>query len=56
MWNLGKWCRWSHLQNKYRDTDVERKRMDTKQGGGMKRETGIDTYIYTIDTMYKIDS
>ena len=59
MWNLEKWYRWTGLQGKNRDTDVENKRMDTnggKQGegggGGMNREIGIDN-IYT--NLYKID-
>ena len=52
MWNLEKWYRWTYLQGRNRDTDVENKLMDTKGGreGGMNWESGID--IYT--TMYKI--
>ena len=30
MWNLEKWYRWSYLQSRNRDTDVENKHMDTK--------------------------
>ena len=30
MWNLEKWYRWSYLQSRNRDTDVETKCMDTK--------------------------
>ena len=32
MWNLEKWYRWTGLQGRNRDTDVENKRMDTKGG------------------------
>ena len=32
MWNLEKWCRGTYLQSRNRDTDVENKRMDTKEG------------------------
>ena len=57
MWNLEKWYRWTGLQGRNRDTDVEDKRMDTKggkQGGGWWwDELGDwDWYIYT--DMYKI--
>ena len=50
------WYRWSYLQSRNRETDVENKHMDTKgeRGDGMNWEIGID--IYTIDTMYKIDN
>ena len=38
MWNLEKWYRWTGLQDRNRDTDVENKCMDTKgesgRGGG----------------------
>ena len=30
MWNLEKWYRWTYLQSRNRDTDVENKLMDTK--------------------------
>ena len=60
MWNLEKWYRWTGLQGRNRDTDVENKRMDTKEGergkgggGGMNWEIGIDI-LYT--NMYKIDN
>ena len=48
MWNLEKWYRWTYLQSRNRDTDVENKLMVTKQGsgGGMNWETGTD--IYTV--------
>ena len=32
MWNLEKWYRWTGLQGRNWDTDVENKRMDTKRG------------------------
>ena len=51
MWNLEKWYTWTSLQGRNRDTDVENKRMDTKQGSGgdgcgngMNWEIGIDIY------------
>ena len=49
-WNLEKWYRWSYLQSKNRDTDVENNYMDTKgEGdGGRNWEIGIDTYTLLI--------
>ena len=52
MWNLEKWYRWTSVQGRNRDTDVEDKRMYTKgergsggSGGGvMNWEIGIDIY------------
>ena len=52
MWNLEKWYRWSSLQGRSWDTDVENKRMDTKggklwgggDGGVMNWAIGIDMY------------
>ena len=54
MWNLEKWYRWTGLQSRNWDTDVENKCMDTKGGkqrggggggsGGMNWESGIDMY------------
>ena len=32
MWNLEEWYRWTGLQGRNRDTDVENKHMDTKGG------------------------
>ena len=48
MWNLEKkWYRWTYLQNRNRDMDVENKHMDTKGvGGGKNWEIG--THIYTL--------
>ena len=45
--NKEKWYRWTCLQGRNRDTDVENKCMDTKggrEGGGMNWEIGIDIY------------
>ena len=37
MWNLEKWYRWTGLQGRNGDTDVENKHMDTKgEGGGWR--------------------
>ena len=50
IWNLEKQYRWSHLQNRNKDTDVENKHIDTKQGkrwGGMNSEVWMDTYTTT---------
>ena len=52
MWNLEKWYRWTALQGRSWDTDVENKRMDTKEGkpqgrgdgGVMNWAIGIDMY------------
>ena len=52
MWNLEKWYRWTGLQGRNWDTDVENKCMDTKGekrqgvggGGVMNWGIGIDTY------------
>ena len=50
MWNQEKRNRWTGLQGRNRDTDVDNKRMDTKGGkpwggsAGMNWEFGIDLY------------
>ena len=52
MWNLEKWYRWTGLQGRCWDTDVENKCMDTKGGkllgggddGVMNWVIGIDMY------------
>ena len=52
MWNLEKWYRWTDLQGRRWDTDVENKHMDTKggkpQGGGdggvLNWAIGVDMY------------
>ena len=52
MWNLEKWYRWFYLQNRNKDTDVENKCMDSKEGeGSWHKLGGQDWHIYTIDTM-----
>ena len=53
MWNLEKWYRWTCLQGRNRDTDVENKCLDTK--GAMLRGWGWwcdemgdwDWHVYT---------
>ena len=55
LWYLEKWYRWTGLQGRNRDTDVENKCMDTKggkQGGGRGDELGD----WDWHNMYKIDS
>ena len=53
MWHLEKWYRWSHLQGRNSDTDVEKKRKDTKGGGvvGWIGRMGLAyrTYRYRAD-------
>ena len=52
MWNLEKWYRWTGLQGRSWDTDVQNKRMDTKggklrwggDGGVLNWAFGIDMY------------
>ena len=56
LWNLEKWYRWSYLQSRNRDTDVEDKCVHTKGEGGVEELEDCDWYMYTIDTMYKIDN
>ena len=51
MWNLEKWYRWSYLQSRNRDTDVENKCMDTKGEGGVMN-WGIGIGIYTLSILY----
>ena len=52
MWNLEKWYRWTALQDRKWDTDVENKRMDTKGGkwwgGWWCDELGDWIDIYTL--------
>ena len=55
MWNLEKWYRWTYLQGRNRDTDVENRREDTGCRKGRWDELGDwDWHIYT--TMCKADS
>ena len=52
-----KWYRWSYLQKRNRDRDVENKHMDTKaERTGWDELGDWDWCRYTIDTMYKIES
>ena len=55
MQNLGRSYRWSYLQSRNRDTDIETKHMDTKgeRGGGNKLG---DWHWHIHTTMYKIDN
>ena len=47
MWNLKTWYRWTYVQSRNSDADVENKHMDTKWGrGGMNWE--IETDIYKV--------
>ena len=41
LWNLEKWYRWTGLQGRNRDTDVENKRMDTKGG----KQQGVEVVV-----------
>ena len=56
MWNLEKWYRWTGLQGRNWDTDVENKSMDTEggMGGGGSGGMNWDWHIYT--NMYKIET
>ena len=47
--------RWSYLQSRNRDTDIENKCMDTKGASGVELGNWY-WHTYTIDTMYKIDN
>ena len=50
IWNLEKLYRWSYLQNRNRDTDIENKYMGTKRGKeGWDELRDWDQHIYTID-------
>ena len=40
IWNLEKWYRWSYLQSRNKNTDVENKPMYTKGKGGEARWIG----------------
>ena len=57
MWDLEKGYRWTGLQGRNSDTDVENKRMDTKggkRGGGSDELGDWDWHVYT--DVYKIDN
>ena len=54
MWNLEKWHRWSFLQSRNRNTDIENKCMDTK-GETERRKLGNWAWgVYTIAMKYKL--
>ena len=55
--NIGKMYRWSYLQSRNRELRY-RKQMYEYQGGkkGWGELGDWDWHIYTVDTMYKIDS
>ena len=67
MWNLVKWNRWSYLESTNGDINVENIHMGTEGEWGWMGWIGrfalmwicvythTHTYIYTIDTMHKID-
>ena len=42
VWDLEKWYRWTHLQDKSRDEDVGNKHVDPGGSGGMHWEIGVD--------------
>ena len=48
MWNLIKWYRWTYLQSRNRDTDVETIHMDTTVGRGSGMNWEIRTEIYSL--------
>ena len=56
MWNLEKWYRWSYFQNKQRHK--HRAQMYGHQAGKGEWDEleDWDWHVYTIGTMYKIDS
>ena len=59
MWNLEKkkWYRWTYLQNRNRDTDLENKHMDTKWWNGEWAELDdCDWCKHSIDAMYKVSN
>jgi len=47
IWNLEKWCWWTYLQGRNRDTGIENRLMDTagEGEGGTNWENSIETYI-----------
>ena len=52
------WYRWSYLQIRNRDTDIENQGIDTQGGGeGAWEELGdCNWHEHTIDPMYKMDN
>ena len=54
MWNLEKWCSWSCLQNRNRDTDTENKYGHQGEGRyGRNWKIGIE--IYTLPQLESRD-
>lgn len=50
-----KWCRWSYLQSKLGDTDVNNKNVWTPSGEKGARWIGDwDQHMYTVAAMYKL--
>ena len=58
MCNLEKWCWWTYLQSRNKDTDIGNKRMNTKWGksGRDKLEDWGLTYIYYIYVFIQFSS
>ena len=51
VWNLEKWYRWTYLQSRNRDTDVENKPMHTKgegSGVGWTERLGLTNIHYYV--------
>ena len=46
MWNLEKWYKWTYLQSRNRDADIENKHFhQCGKGGGVNWKAEIDVYI-----------
>ena len=48
MWNLEKWYKWTYLQSRNRDTDVENEHMNTREESGSEMNMVIGIDIYTL--------
>ena len=50
MWNLEKWCWWTHLQSRNRDTDIENRCIDSRGGKevGWIGKTGLTCAHYYV--------
>ena len=50
MWNLEKWCWWTHLQSRNRDTDIENRCIDSRGGRevGWIGKTGLTCAHYYV--------
>ena len=51
---LEKWYRWSNLQSRNKETDVENKCMDTKEETEWRKLGNWDWGVYMIAMMYKL--